>query len=343
MFLAIGVDVTAAIVNATRAFLTRDQALAADTVLGDMPVNRAIRELDKACHFFVARHLPSAGVLRFISSVLRLNIALERIGDYAATIARQTAQLHEPAPDIVARDVELMSEQSVLMLKQAVKAFVEGNAAAARGTQGMAKQVDSTFDRVFADLLQEGEKKSRQLEDLFATLIAFNRLERISDQAKNICEETIFAVTGETKEPKVYRILFVDKRNDLWSPMAELMARRAFPQSGRYASAGWEPAPSLDDRIAGFLEEKGFDARDIKPSGLPTTHEELDDYHVIVNLGTGLREHLTDVPYKTLVLDWNLVPETEKGVTNETVDEVHQQFDFKLREMMETLRGEDAD
>ena len=44
-----------------------------------------------------------------------------------------------------------------------------------------------------------------------ALLSALNHLERISDQAKNICEETLFTITGETKAPKVYKILFLDQ------------------------------------------------------------------------------------------------------------------------------------
>ena len=56
----------------SRALLTLDRDLAYATVLGDKPINREIRELDRLCHAFVARHLPSAGHLRFVSSVLRL-------------------------------------------------------------------------------------------------------------------------------------------------------------------------------------------------------------------------------------------------------------------------------
>ena len=69
------------------ALLTRDRELAAEVILGDLPINREVRAIDALCHAFVARHLPSAGHLRFVSSVLRLNVELERIGDYAVTIA----------------------------------------------------------------------------------------------------------------------------------------------------------------------------------------------------------------------------------------------------------------
>src|SRR5262245_44610299 len=83
----VGAAITKAIDDAVTSVLKLDKDLAALTVIGDYTINRQTRELDRLCHAFVARHLPSAGHLRYVSSVLRLNIAIERIGDYAATIA----------------------------------------------------------------------------------------------------------------------------------------------------------------------------------------------------------------------------------------------------------------
>lgn len=338
---SVGKAVTKAVQAACRSLLSLDRAAAAETILGDMPINRAIRAIDKECHLFVARHLPSAGVLRFISSVLRLTIAIERIGDYAAKIARETVQLTGPVSQTVARDVELMSEQSVGMLKQSLRAFIEGDAEQARGTIGMAAQVDSSFERVWHDLLREGDKKERRTADLFALLTVFRRLERISDQAKNMCEETIFAATGQTKTPKVYRVLFVDGPNSCWSPLAEAVAAKAFPNSGAYASAGWAPADAIEPALEAFLEQMGIPSRHARPVAIPTTHDELDDYHVIVNLGTGLYEHLAERPFKTILVDWDVAP--EGPITSDVIAETHREIAFQVRELMEQLRGRDAD
>jgi len=360
---AVGKQVRLSVDEACKALLALDRTRASANILGDLPINRAIRAIDKNCHFFVARHLPSAGILRFVSSVLRLTIAIERIGDYAATISRETIQLQEPVSQTVGRDVELMGEQSLRMLKQALKAFGEGNAELARGTMGMAAQVDCSFKRVFADLLREGEKRSRSIADVFAILTVFNRLERISDQAKNICEEAIFAATGVTKEPKRYRILFVDPENACWSPLAEAIARKAFPESGQYASAGWAPAAAMDAGFLDFMDRHGLEVRQESPRPIPTTHEELDDYHVIVNLGRELRSHLADLPFKTVLLDWDLIPPDGEhdggtpgsgtfgsgtfgsgapGAEGPDFERLYKQIAFQIRELMLILRGADA-
>ncbi len=105
----IGSQVETAVRSAVEALLSRDVAAAAEIVLADHSINRATREVDALCHVFVARHLPSAGVLRTISSVLRLTVGLERVGDYAVTIGRETAQLDSAVPETIAKDAQMIS------------------------------------------------------------------------------------------------------------------------------------------------------------------------------------------------------------------------------------------
>ncbi|MHC5010790.1 MAG: phosphate signaling complex PhoU family protein, partial [Planctomycetota bacterium] len=168
-----------ALKNAIHALLNMDRKMAAETIIGDLKINRAIREIDRLCHAFVARHLPSAGHLRFVSSVLRMDITIERIGDYAATISREALQLSAPPPPAVARDIEMMADQSLRMFAQSMKAFFEQSPELARGTRGMSDALQSTFHKVFTDLLSEADRGSRPVADLFALLLVLNRLERV--------------------------------------------------------------------------------------------------------------------------------------------------------------------
>ena len=112
---AVGEKVQKALDNAVRALLERDHELAYSTVLGDMPINRDVRGIDRRCHVFVARHLPSSGHLRFVSSVMRLNVALERIGDYAVAISREAVQLTDAPPSTVARDIDQPNAPAIVV------------------------------------------------------------------------------------------------------------------------------------------------------------------------------------------------------------------------------------
>ena len=338
---AIGV----ALKDAVHSLVVGDRALAAETILGDLPINRAVRELDRKCHAFVALHLPSAGHLRFVSSVLRLNVALERIGDYAVTICREMVQLSAPPPDHLLRDVDLIGDQVRKVYAQAMTAFLDGNAEMARGTIPMADQIETTFVKVFEDLLAEGEREGGTVRDLFALLVVINRLGRVGDQSKNICEETLFAVTGETKAPKVYRVLFVDSANSSYSRVAERYAAKAFPESGRFASAGWAPAAKNDARVDLFLKSHGLALDEAEPVALTDKVDEVAEYHVIVALEPGVREHLDPVPFHTVLVEWEVGPALE-GLDSERFDaalgSAFGEIRGRTQRLMETLRGEGA-
>ncbi len=337
----VGSSVEVALKNSVRATLNLDRSVAYETVLGDLDTNRQTREIDRMCHTFVARHLPSAGHLRFVSSVLRMNVALERVGDYAVAIAREAVQLSAAPPATVARDIDLLSDQNRGMLSQAMRAFNEANSELARGTMGMAGQLATTFNRVFSDLLREGETQGRPIRDLFAQLVIFNRLGRVGDQAKNICEETLFTVTGETKKPKVYRILFIDERNDCASQMAEAFARKAFPDQGRYSSAGWDARPELDDTFRQYMDDHGYDMNTAATQSLGRLTENLDEYHVIISLEGSARERLGEVPFHTVLQDW-VLPVAEPGTNAERLDAVKREIAVRMQELMETLHGDGA-
>ncbi len=348
----VGARVEKAVAAAVHALLAGNRGKASEIILGDLPINREVRSIDRDCHAFVARHLPSAGHLRFVSSVLRLIVELERIGDYAATISREAVQLSASPAGTVARDLELMADQSGRVLNQAMRAWNEANAELARGTVGMTQQASAASHKVFADLLREGKEDPRPLKDLFALLVVFNRLDRVVAQAKNICEETLFAVAGETKAPKRYRILFVDEKNDCLSQLAEAYARKAFPESGEYASAGWAPAETLEPRCQLFMESHGLDTAGLGPTRLEPTHEELASYYVIVSFGPfappldgGVPSEVPDVPFHTVVLEWNAGPSMDgldQERTGELLEEAYKRIAHQLRELMEILRGEEA-
>lgn len=338
-----GEHVEQAIEHSVRAILTGDHDLAYQTILKDQIVNREIKRLDWLCHAFVARHLPSAGHLRFVSSVLRINVALERIGDYAVTICRETVRIAKPLPETITRDLDMLVDESHVTLRQSLQAFDEMNADLARGTGEMASHLGRMFDKVFADLVEVGEKQERSVRDLFSLLVIFNRLSRVCDQAKNICEETIFVATGESAQKKPYRILFIDRLNRCQSQMAAAIGRKAFSRNAQFFSMGWEPADSVSDSFVEFMEQNGHPVRGLKTQKLSPRPEFLNDYQVIVCLEGNACDRLPTIPYHLVVLNWDVPSEPVDGTspeTMETYEAMYRELASRLGSLMETLTGE---
>ena len=340
----VGDWVEKALRNAIRAVLTLDRPLAYATILGDKRINRAIERLDRHCHYFVARHLPSAGHLRFISSVLRMNVALERVGDYATTMSREAAQFSQPLEPTLHREVERMSKNVTQMFHQSLRAFEEGNAELAKATM-YGDLVERSFAAAFDELVRQSEENTRTERDEFATLVIFNMLERVGDQAVNICEETVFAETGETKPPTMYRILFLDRTNTTLGPMALSIARKGYPKSGKYYTAGLEPADDFEDDFRSFMEEHGNSIPEL-PRGVDAVRESWSDYYVLVTLEGRTEDYLAKVPFRTVALEWNLeapeVGELDPEQRREAYANVYREIASRVRVLMETLQGEDA-
>ncbi len=329
--------------DAMHALLSGNKKLAYATILGDLPINRRVRRIDQLCHSFIALHLPSAGHLRLISSIIRTNIELERIGDYAVTICREAVQMSQPPQELIADKLGLISEESRHMLSQSISALNEGNAEAAKATKGMAAQIDHIFSTAFADLTSE--KSKLDLKDLMRLFNIFHRLERVAAQAKNICEETIFAATGETKAPKVYRILFLDEDNSGLSQMAEAITHRNFPNSGHYSSAGRYASTELNPVVTEFMQGHGFDLSESHPKQLDMTPNELGELHVIISLQGAVKNYIPEIPFHTVAMEWDigsvptgLTPEQ----TNQQQEAIYREIAVHVQDLMQTLRGRGA-
>ena len=341
----LGAEVERALRDAVKSSLAEDRALANQTILGDHPINRRTREINRLCYAFLAVHQPSAGHLRQIASIVRLVSELERIGDYAVTIAREALQLPHPPSGILRQEMEDMAEQAQTCLERAVAAFNDKNAELARDTLLLAAQAKGRGDTIYADLVEESEKKGERIRYLFDMLITIGRLKRVSDRAKNICEETLFTITGETKAPKFYKILFLDHHNNCQSQIAEALARRNFQNSAEFSSAGRSNSEELKPGLFRFLESQGLALGPIKPKVLEPDLEQAAGYDVIVSLEGPVSEYLPGQPFRTVFLEWDVgsLPEgAGEADAEKSYLPIYREVSARVRDLMETLRGAGA-
>ncbi len=337
-----GANVEQSLGNAFQALENNNDKLAFKTILSDLPINRHMRQIDRLCHAFIAVHLPSAGHLRLISSVIRANIILERIGDYAVTIAREAVQLGEVPEGYMSSEIKKISAEAMAVLSEAIIAFNSANAERARHAITMANQVEHEMDAIYAELLACGETEGGCERNTMIYLIIFSQLKRVADQAKNLAEEAVFVETGETKKPKVYRILFLDDDNSSLGPMAAAIADKAFHDRGQFSTAGINPASGLDSSMVAFMQGRGFSLTDTAPREADTSRESLSDFHVIVGLNQKVMKAVGKIPFRTSALNWMKL-EVPADENQEAWEALYKTLALQIRELMELLRGEEAE
>lgn len=337
-----GANVERALDNAFSALKTSNDKLAFKTILSDLPINRHMRKIDRLCHAFIAVHLPSAGHLRLISSVIRANIILERIGDYAVTIAREAVQLGMEPEGYMADELKKVSAEAMAVLSEAISAFNSSNAERARHAITMARQVEHEMDSIYASLLDCGNAEGGCGRNTMIYLIIFSQLKRVADQAKNLAEEAIFIESGETKAPKTYRILFLDEDNSCLGPMAASIADKAFHDQGQFSTAGAEPSDSLDSNMVAFMQNRSFDLSDITPRKVNASREALSDFHVIVGLNQKVQKAVGQIPFRTSALNWKkLEVPTDDGT--ESWEALYKNLALHIQELMSLLHGDETE
>ncbi len=326
--------------NAIHSLQTGNKRLAYNTILNDYPINRTMREIDRLCHSFIAVHLPSGTHLRLMSSIIRINIELERIGDYAVIIAREGIQMSAPPDDILGRELERMTADTMTMVKQSITAFNDLNAEIAQGTKHLADNVEFNMDAIYAEITEKSELQG--VKDILALFVVFNQLKRVVDQAKNICEDTIFAVTGQQKKPKTYNILFIDEDNGLASQMAEAIARKNHSSRGNFRSAGRIAAAEVNPALLGFLSEHGCDLEGARTTAMSElSHHDISAQHVVVSLQGPIYSYLPEIPFHTNALEWD-VGAVSGPMGIQEMEAMYRNLALNIKDLMDLMCGEEA-
>jgi phosphate transport system protein len=326
-------NVCSSIETAIVALCEHNKAKLYNVILDDPHVNRQTKKIDQMCHSFIARHLPAAGQLRFISSTLRLTIALERIGDYGSTLSRIAIQLESSPQEEILEDIKEVARRACKMLRKSIVAFVNLDVKLAKKTALSARKVDKRHDKFFIGVV--GEKKMISLQT-FRLLTIMSKLERVSDQAKNICEEVFFSSTGGVKEKKAASILFVDERNNFLSPLAMALAKKSFPNSGIYYSAGWQPDSEPSELLKDTSEKFALDLEEFTPTKLKPFRQVMAKYKIIITFNLEDPSHIDKIPFHSVHINWTL--DIDKNP-----DELVHQLSQNIYDIMFRLCGDNAD
>src|ERR1043165_5244408 len=331
--------------SSLQALVERNRQIAYSVILRDHYIDELEKEIDRLCLEFLVRQQPAGTHLRFAYATIKINLELERIGDYAESIARQVLKISSLEPQPSYEKFVAIANLSIPMLQQAVEAFVDQNPDLALSTMHIEEEVDMLRNGINAAIMQQHQLGKIPIEAVTPLLTIARRFERVSDQARNICEEVLYMCTGEYAKHKgteVLRILFVDIRNACRSQMAEAIANSLEKPQLVFSSAGIDPHP-IDPETVRFLAEKGMDISHHKSKAVNQIPN-LDHYQVIVALAQEAQRVFPPPPTKTVGLDWNVKdPSFVEGTPEEiraAYEETFQYINTHIRDLVEAILGE---
>lgn len=201
--LVLGSMTEKAVLDAMEALRDGDAAWSRKIIAEDERINRKRFEIEDKAIFVIASQQPMATDLRALISMMHITTDLERIGDHAEGIAKINLLLgDEPLPRKLGY-LPAMADRAVSMLGDSMKAFINHDVASARQICDADDEVDRLQDAVYDDSIQGMiADPSTILRNTYLLWTAHN-LERIADRCTNICERTIYLVTGRMEEINV--------------------------------------------------------------------------------------------------------------------------------------------
>jgi phosphate transport system protein len=178
------------------AFNKRNTYLAHCVIDKDAVIDRLENEIDHHCLKLLALQQPMAIDLRFITTAMRINIDLERMGDQAVNIAERVVLLAEEPFTIKPLGLNRMAGHCQEMLREAIDAFVNQDTHIAESVCARDDAIDNLYLKVVCDILEHMMNEPSTITQGVHLLIIALNLERIADLATNIAEEVIFVVEG---------------------------------------------------------------------------------------------------------------------------------------------------
>jgi phosphate transport system protein len=178
--------------RAVQALVHRTEEEAHRIIASDKEINDLQMEIDDRCLRLLATQTPLAVDLRLITSTMKINADLERVGDQAVNIAECVLLLIPQPPLKPLIDIPRMASIAEQMVRDALDAFVKKDAALARDVLRRDDEVDNLKDQVFRELLTYMMADPGTIQRALALILISRNLERIADHATNIAEDVIF-------------------------------------------------------------------------------------------------------------------------------------------------------
>ena len=198
--LRMGALVEEAIRASSAALTGHDADAALEIIRGDATINEAQRGLSRLISVTIATQNPVARDLRYLLTLDHVTYELERIGDHAASVAKQVIKLAPEPPLQEYVHLPEMAERAAVLVHGVLRALVDVDAVAAREVAVLDDEIDRLYHATFDEVVGLMRRDPANVERGTRIIIASHYLERIGDRSTNIAEDIVYLVTGDVED-----------------------------------------------------------------------------------------------------------------------------------------------
>jgi phosphate transport system protein len=194
-------EMAAAQLEAALDVIERRDDRAAERIVGnDEAIDALEREVSHDVMKLALRG-PLARDLREILSALRIASDIERIGDYAANVAKRSMALNQSAPLPHAEGLRSLGALAVQQVRDVLAAYRDADPDAAQRVRNRDAALDARYTTLFRSLLTSMAADASTITPCTHLLFMAKNVERIGDHATNVAENIWFQVHGDDNLP----------------------------------------------------------------------------------------------------------------------------------------------
>jgi len=181
---------------AVDALIKRDTDAASKVVRDDIKIDELEQQVSQQVVRLLALRQPMAVDLRQIVSALKISSDLERIGDYAANVAKRALALSQIPAVKPMFAIPRMARLVQQIIKDVLDAYVAQDAAKAVAAWQRDEEVDEMYTSLFRELLTYMMEDQRNIGPCIHLLFIAKNIERMGDHATNVAEDVHYLVHG---------------------------------------------------------------------------------------------------------------------------------------------------
>lgn len=199
-FIEIATSSIQALKMAFEALIEQDLEKSLKILEDDNIINRLEEEINDRIILIIAKQQPVATDLRRLMVLVKAASDMERVGDYAVNIAKETIRIGKDPLVFPMTNLQTMCNKTVEMLENILIAFTEENTVRAREIAELDDYVDDLYGATVTLLLRAGAENPAHIHQITHLTFVCRYLERSADHATNIAEHLFYLVKGKHYE-----------------------------------------------------------------------------------------------------------------------------------------------
>ncbi|EKT3962973.1 phosphate signaling complex protein PhoU [Flavobacterium psychrophilum] len=186
------------IIEAMKSLLSDPNATTKKLKKTENKIDKLDVKIDEICQNIFALQQPVASDLRFIISAMQISSEIERIGDLAISVIKNSKNVKEKYDLIIKFDIASIAKNIELITKKTNECFDKQQEKTIGEIFLLNKNIRVETQQVIENIISEMKTNSKAVGSGTNLILALKHLERIGEHCTNIAESIYFVINAKT-------------------------------------------------------------------------------------------------------------------------------------------------